>query len=505
MRLHSWFLLSASLMSLPATLLEAKDHPQFGRAWSRNMVSDETGLPDSFDPKTGRHILWVAPLGTETHSTPAIADGRVYIGTNNNEPRDSKHEGDRGVLLCLDERTGALLWQLVVPKREEDRFFDWPNSGISSPATVEGDRVYIVSNRGEVMCLDVHGLANGNDGPYRDEARHMTPTNMPPLQLGPLDADIVWMFNLTDGAGIWSHDAAHSSILIHGPHLYLNSGTGVDNTHKAIRTPDAPSLVVLDKATGRYLAREREGIAPNIFHCTWAAPSLGVVEGQPQLFFAAGNGILYGFDLLPTNAPVQALATLRKMWQFDCDPGAPKEDVHRFNSNKREGPSNMFGMPVFHDGLIYLAGGGDYWWGKNSAWLKAIQPGHPDTPRQIWSHDLTRHVMATPSVTDDLVFVTDCGRLIHCVDLRTGQALWTHEAEGDFWASTLVADGKVYAGTRRGDFWVLAGSREKRVLSRVELDRPISATAVAANGTLYVATMTHLYAIREGARGVRPD
>jgi len=54
----------------------------------------------------------------------------------------------------------------------------------------------------------------------------------------------------------WSHDGAHSSILIRGDHLYLNTGTGVDNTHRKIRTPDAPSLVVLDKHTGK-LARPR--------------------------------------------------------------------------------------------------------------------------------------------------------------------------------------------------------------------------------------------------------
>ena len=83
------------------------------------------------------------------------------------------------------------------------------------------------------------------------------------------------------GAGIWSHDAAHSSILIHGDYLYLNTGTGVDNTHRRIRTPDAPSLVVLDKRTGRLVARDDEHIAPNIFHSTWSSPSLADGEWPP--------------------------------------------------------------------------------------------------------------------------------------------------------------------------------------------------------------------------------
>src|SRR5215813_159919 len=71
------------------------DQPQWGQPWSRNMVSEETGLPESFDPKTEKNLKWSAQLGTETHSTPIIAGGRVYIGTNNGNPRDPKHQGDR--------------------------------------------------------------------------------------------------------------------------------------------------------------------------------------------------------------------------------------------------------------------------------------------------------------------------------------------------------------------------------------------------------------------------
>src|SRR5438105_14283932 len=104
----------------------AADQPQWGQAWSRNMVSEEKSVPDSFDPKIGKNIKWSAKLGTETHSTPIVAGGRIFIGTNNGEPRDPKHQGDRGVLMCFDEKTGNLLWQFVVPKREEDPYFDWP-------------------------------------------------------------------------------------------------------------------------------------------------------------------------------------------------------------------------------------------------------------------------------------------------------------------------------------------------------------------------------------------
>lgn len=305
-----WCCAVCLILAVPG--LSAADQPQWGEAWTRNQVSKETGLVDRFDPETGENIHWKAALGTQTHSTPIVAAGRVYIGTNNGNPRDPKHTGDRGVMMCFDEKDGHLLWQLVVPKRTEDRYFDWPDTGMSSPATVEGDRVYTVTNRGEVVCLDALGLANGNDGPYQDEGRHMSPADQPPMVPGPLDADILWMIDLTKEAGIWSHDGAHSSILIRGNHLYLNTGTGVDNTHRLVRTPDAPGLVVLDKATGRLLARDRERTAPEIFHATWSSPSMAQVGGQDRIFFCGGNGIVFAFAPLAPDAFTGSVQDLKK-------------------------------------------------------------------------------------------------------------------------------------------------------------------------------------------------
>jgi outer membrane protein assembly factor BamB len=84
---------------------------------------------------------------------------------------------------------------------------------------------------------------------------------------------------------------------------------------------------------------------------------------------------------------------------------------------------------------------------------------------------------------------------MHCVDAATGKAHWTHDITGEVWASPLVAGGNVYLGTRSGDFWTFAAGKEKKVLSRLALGSPISATACAANGVLYIATMSRLYAV----------
>jgi outer membrane protein assembly factor BamB len=161
-------------------------------------------------------------------------------------------------------------------------------------------------------------------------------------------------------------------------------------------------------------------------------------------------------------------------------------------------------MPVFVDGRIYVAGGGDLWWGKNEAWLKCIdatKTGDITTSGLVWTYPLEKHVMTTAAVYEGMVFIADCGRKFHCVDQKTGAPLWTHDVKGEVWASPYVADGKVYLGTRSGDFYVFAARKEKQVLAELAVGSPMSATTTAANGVLFVATMTHLYAVQSGATG----
>ncbi len=486
------------------------DRTQWGEKSSRNMVSAERGLVETFDPATGKGVKWRARLGTQSYATPVVAGGRVLVGTNNEAPRDPKHAFDAGVLMCFNVADGSLAWQLVVPKLEGDRFYDWPKTGWQSPPSVEGDKVYVVSNRAEVMCLDLKGLADGNDGPYVDEGRHMSPGQLGNEPVSPTDADILWTFDMVKDAGtggIYPHDGAHSSVLIDGPYLYVNTGTGVDNTHRKIRKPDAPSLIVLEKATGRLVATDGEKIGDKVFHATWSSPAIGEVNGKRLVIFGGGDGVVYAFEALDPAAAgggdaAGGVKTLKKVWSFDCDPAAPKADVHQFSGNRRVSPSNIMGMPVLLDGRVYVAAGGDFWWGKRKSWLKCIdatQTGDVTKTAEVWSYEMPSHCMATPAVADGLVYVGDGARTLHCVDAKTGAAVWQHKCRGEFWASAMVADGKIYAGTQKGDFWILAAGREKRVLCEAELGKGISATATPADGVVYVSTMMELWALEKAA------
>jgi outer membrane protein assembly factor BamB len=156
------------------------DYPQWGGSSSRNNVSPERGLANDWaagkfdrqtrkwDPSGSRNIKWVANLGSQTYGTPVIADGRVFVGTNNSAGHLQRYPDDidLGCMLCFRERNGEFLWQFSAEKLPEGRVHDWPLMGIASSPLVENDRAWLVSNRGEVICLDTHGFYDEeDDGP----------------------------------------------------------------------------------------------------------------------------------------------------------------------------------------------------------------------------------------------------------------------------------------------------------------------------------------------------
>ena len=466
---------AAVAVLLVADAALAADQPQWGAPLARNMVSAEVKLPDHIDLTNRVNIKWIADLGSQCFATPIAAGGRVYIGANNAAPRDPAVIGDRGVLMCFDEQTGAFRWQLACLKLTNSVYWDWPNVGLCSPSTVAGGRVFLVSNRGELLNLDPAGPPGG--------------------ALTMHDTDARWRFDYIKQCGVRQHDSAHASPLLVNGILYINTSNGVDDTHKGIAAPDAPSLIGIDLATGRLAARDAERIGPNIFHCTWSSPACGEVAGQPLIFFCGGNGLVYAFEAITAAGP--EVTTLKKLWWYDCDPAAPKEDIHSYLGNRKQSPVNIYGMPVFQQNRLYVAGGGDMWWGKREAWLKCLYvtgTGDVTKTATCWTYPLERHTCATPAIADGLVYVTDLGHNLHCVDAETGKLVWKHDTEAEVWASPLVADGKVYVGTRKGEFLILAAGRKKRVLCTMKLDGAINGTATAANGTVFVATMKHLYA-----------
>jgi outer membrane protein assembly factor BamB len=98
------------------------------------------------------------------------------------------------------------------------------------------------------------------------------------------------------------------------------------------------------------------------------------------------------------------------------------------------------------------------------------------------------------------LFVSDFSGYVHCLDADTGKLHWVYDMKAHMWGSTLVADGKVYVGDEDGDLVVLASDKKMTLLSETYFPAPIYSTPVVANGVLYVATQSHLYALHDEAR-----
>lgn len=485
----------------------AQDWPMWGGRPDRNMVAEAKGIPDevnsgkflpkseTIDLKTTKNVKWIAKLGSQSYGTPVVAGGRVYVGTNNESPRDPAHKGDRGVLMCFDEKTGELLWQLAVPKLGTGKVSDWEFVGICSSAVIEGERGWVVTNRGDVICFDVKGMANGNDGPYKDEAKFSSPDGKP-VPIGEKSADILWFSDIRTELGIFPHNISSCSPLIVGDRLYLATSNGVDWSHLNIPAPFAPSLAVLDKNTGEVVGEETSEVSKRILHASWSSPSYTVAKGKPMIVWGGGDGYTYGYDPVPVKK--EDFFALKEFFRYDANPPEYREkDGVKLKYATHGGPSEVVATVVSQGDRAYMVIGQDPEHGDGVGMLSCIDlNGSGDiSGKPIWTFKGIGRSISTPSIYNDLVFQAEYAGQIHCLDAKTGKHLWVHETNSRIWSSTVVADGKVYVGNEDGEVVVLRASREKELVTKMEFYTPVYCTPVIANNTLFVATLTHLFAI----------
>ena len=162
-------------------------------------------------------------------------------------------------------------------------------------------------------------------------------------------------------------------------------------------------------------------------------------------------------------------------------------------------PCEIIGTPVFYKNRVYVAIGQDPQHGRGRGLLTCIdatKTGDITSGGKIWSYDKIDRSLSSVSIADGLVYAADMPGRVHCLDAETGQCYWVHDCKSDIWTSTLVVDGKVFVGTRKG-LCVLAAGRYPKVLATIRLGSAIRSMPVAANGTLYVASQRYLWAIED--------
>ena len=484
----------------------------FGGTPQRNMVNTTAkNLPTEWSTEEGneKNVKWSADLGSKAYGGPVIAGGKVVVGTNNQRPRDKKFvkDGkpiDMGIVMCFDEANGKFLWQNAFFKLKAGRVQDWPLEGICSTPVVDGNRIYYVSNRCEVVCAGVDGT-------------------------------IHWKLDMIKDLNVFPHNlAVCSPILIKG-HLYIVTANGVNEDHINVPAPKAPSFIkvkVHDKKgevvwqnnapTKRLTEVLKEGDQEAFFknlvnrgeliqHGQWSNPAYAVVNGQPQVIFPGGEGKIYSFD--PDG---------KLIWVFDCN---PKDAVYELAG--RGTRNDFISTPVIHDNKVYIGVGQDpeHETGVGHLWCidmtkkgdvspelvvdaSVFPPKTKPNPNSamVWHYGgpapkgagrnyVFGRTMSTCAIHDGLCYVAELADYIHCLDAKTGKVYWTHNTRSSIWSSPYVADGKVYLGTDSGTVYVFAHGKEKKILAQNDMESAVRATPVAANGVLYVMTENKLFAI----------
>jgi outer membrane protein assembly factor BamB len=444
------------------------DWPMWGGTADRNMVSAMKGLPTDWDVKTKKNVKWVAALGSQSYGNPTVAGGMVFIGTNNEGMRDPNQGGDRGVLMAFRESDGEFMWQQTHVKLESGRANDWPFQGVASSPLVEGERLYYVSNRGVLWCLDIKGFTDGeNDGPLTNEKL-----------TGPKDADAIWAFDMMEEVGTYPHNLANSSPVVWGDLLFVSTSNGQDESHVNIPSPKAPAIIAINKTTGK-LVWEDNSVEDRILHGQWSTPAVGPIGGVEQVVSGQGDGWVRGYEA----------KTGKKLWEFDTN---PKESVWPRTRNE------IIATPVIYQNVVYIANGQDPEHGEGVGHFYAIDAtkrGIITESGRIFQFDKIRRSISTAAIADGLIFLPDFSGFFHCLDAKTGQEYWVHDLTSAVWSSALVADGKVYLGNEDGDIVIMQASKEKKVLATLSMGGAVYGTPVPAHNTLFIMNRNQLFAL----------
>ncbi len=497
------------LLARPA---QGGDWPSLGRDGTRNAVSPEKGAPTHWqvEEKQGgrvvrpaRNIKWEAQLGTGNFASPVVAGGLVWVGTNNDRPRDAKLQKDAAVLMCFRERDGKFLWQYVSPRLVSEDEEDWSHASLNNSPLAEGDRLYLTTNRAEVLCFDVGALRKGEGTPR-----------------------LRWKLDMRKDLGVRPRGPAMNMGLTCsiGPsykgRLFVSTNNGRTHAGKVL-APKAPALVCLDRDTGKVIWSDCSP-GNNVIHSQWSSPLVTEVEDRGQVVAAQGDGWVRSFDAL----------TGKLLWKFD---GNPKKATPYKNGG---GGERCFftATPVLYEKRIYLGVGqeADDGPGVGHLWcidlLRATARGKLNKDHDVspvndnfdpkaavnkdsalaWHYGgpvlpapkgdereiVFGRTLSSVAVHDGLVIAPELAGYVHCLDARTGRPYWVHDAENSIVAAPLIADGKVYVSLSDG-VTVLSLAKALKVLGQSQMGSALSAP-VFANGVLYQVAGLKLYAIEAG-------
>jgi outer membrane protein assembly factor BamB len=403
------------LASAAATI--AADWPMFGRDRTRNPVSPERNAPISWDIQTGRNIHWKARIGRyDNFATPVVANGLVWIGTNNENPRDPAVKGSAGVLMCFRESTGEFLYQHASPARQGPTFHQ-ARTGISCSPLIEGDRLWFVTTSAEVICLDIGPLHRGEGLPTE-----------------------LWKVDMMDDLGVYPRHAVMgggnlcSISASYRDLIYVNTGNGTDWNGVDVPSPLAPALLCLNRNTGK-VVWEDSSPGGRILFAEWGNPVVidSPIYANGALYAAAGE-TLYAIkressgDWPQWRGPDRSNAStetgLLKAWPTNGPPLLWKAT----------GLGTGIASVSVADGQVYTMGyrdGAEFVFALEAGtgaerWVSRVGPEVKENPLMRWM------TQRTPTVDEDRVYTMSASGELICLRTMDGRQLWRKSYPNEF-------------------------------------------------------------------------
>jgi outer membrane protein assembly factor BamB len=364
--------------------------------------------------------------------------------------------------------TENIAWKVAVPGR-----------GWSSPVLSKG-RLYLTTAVGQddaislrALCLDAKdGRALWNVEVFKPEPgatklMHRKNSLASPTPIVTADRLYVHFGHMgtaaldLEGKMVWQqtsltylpvHGAGGSPILKDGALVFSCDGQS------------DPFIVALDAATGEVRWKTpRQTSARKPF--SFSTPLAVELDGVTQVI-SPTSGFVGSYDLKDG----------RELWRV----------------NYVEGYS-IVSRPVFAHGLVFVSTCFE------KPVLKAIRPSGAkgDVTNTHLAWEWNKAVPNTPSmlvVCDELYFVSD-GGIASCADARTGKIHWTERLGGNFSASPMVAEGRIYFFNESGVGYVLKAGKKFELLETNALGEPTLASPVPMDGVLFVRSEEHLWRI----------
>ena len=309
----------------------------------------------------------------------------------------ARPDGTRLYVLCIDKNSGKVIHNKMVHAVAGPQYCQ-PFNAYAAPSPVSEDgRVYVSFGSPYNACLDTE------TGEVLWERTDFVCNHF----RGPGSSPFLYK-NLL----ILHFDGSDRQYVVA---LDKQTGDTVWETERSVDFDDT------DEKTGKPV---RDGD----FRTAFSTPIIANVAGRPVLFSLASKA-LYAYDP----------ETGEELWRLDA-PG-----VHSGSCR-----------PAWGHGLVYMPmGSGGNLWAVNPAGRGVLAPDHI-----VWEYKQVVPRRASPLLVDDLLFVVDDGGIAACVDAKTGEGIWRKRLGGNFSASPIYADGKVYFFDEEGKTTVVEASRE---------------------------------------------